>query len=451
TAIYNYIMVVKDAEGNYQVPRVQRYRSPYFVGDPSSTASSAFRTEQRWRRASLFLVDEAYQQLNATRLTAQPNPQIMSYVPMDVSGLDHDFFIHKYETQSYSGSISNGVTSNGTSSSTWPLQGSGTNNTWSSKAGACYENFWRTGTISAALCGDGASTNNATSTVVQSKQGVSPVSNIDQGAMWKACNNTGVIDGSGNIYYLNLVSDAEWVKAADWGDVAQQGTVTQSQFGNNIGSNVAALEYTAKVGLSGDTNSTTTITMASTTGAQVGQLIRGSGIPTNTSITAVTTNTSITISAAATATATGVAFSLQAAGPCNSSNPVSGAVPGNSLQTSNCRSRFGLADGPGNLWDWTNGQVYSAVGYDNGVDGLWLQITKATVAGTKYDLLRGLYISANGPTISQNGDSSYYATALRGSARGDYYAGLGGAGRWSLLGDSLSSRIGTFLGGRCTR
>ncbi len=52
------------------------------------------------------------------------------------------------------------------------------------------------------------------------------------------------------------------------------------------------------------TNTSTTVTMASTSGVFAGQPVTGTGIPANTTVVSVTANTSIVISAAATASAT---------------------------------------------------------------------------------------------------------------------------------------------------
>lgn len=62
---------------------------------------------------------------------------------------------------------------------------------------------------------------------------------------------------------------------------------------------------TAPFTLPGTTvNTTTTVTMASTTGVFAGQPVTGAGIPANTTVVSVTANTSIVISNAATASAT---------------------------------------------------------------------------------------------------------------------------------------------------
>ena len=88
--IYRYILVAVDGNGNAMPGLVQRYRSPYMAGEPAPGGASAFRQELRFRLAAVFLTDETYQQ-------AQTPAQIMVRVPLDVSGLDHDFFMQKYE------------------------------------------------------------------------------------------------------------------------------------------------------------------------------------------------------------------------------------------------------------------------------------------------------------------------------------------------------------------
>src|SRR5206468_2599690 len=107
-------------------------------GDLSSTATQAFRTEMRYRRASVFLVDEVYQ-------NTQSPSQVMVYVPMDQSGLDHDFFMQKYEATLASNTIQNGNSTN-------PISAQSGTNIWADNAAACHDSWLRNGTFSAA-CG----------------------------------------------------------------------------------------------------------------------------------------------------------------------------------------------------------------------------------------------------------------------------------------------------------
>ena len=222
TMVYNYAMVVGDAEGNYRVPRVQRYRTPYLTGDYSLNATATFRTEQRWRRASAFMVDEGYQNSGAL----QSNPQVMVHVPMDQSGLDHDFFIYKYWA-SVSGSVANGMGS-------YPLQSNA--GAWVNNAASCYDTLRRTGSFggNSGPCGNGTALN-TTAAILSSKYNITGKVAMDQGAAWQACANTGVVDGSGNTYYLKMPTPRESYKARDMGDVAEVGTIAQSVVGSLVG------------------------------------------------------------------------------------------------------------------------------------------------------------------------------------------------------------------------
>lgn len=55
-----------------------------------------------------------------------------------------------------------------------------------------------------ANCGDGFSTVNTTTIQIPSKSGLAPLASIDQGAYWKACRHTPIVDGSSNKYYMSL-------------------------------------------------------------------------------------------------------------------------------------------------------------------------------------------------------------------------------------------------------
>ena len=447
-SIYNYIMVVRDGDGNYRVPQVQRYRSPYLTGDFSSTATATFRTEQRWRRAAPFLVDEARQHSATNQL--QANPQTMVYVPMDSSGLDHDFFMHKYEASLYTGAASNGSPD---ATSAYPLQALAGGSTWTNKAGSCFDLLQRTGSFNAAACGDGSNVN-ASSGVLQSKQATTPQVSIDQGVFWKECANTGITDGSNNVYYERLPTDSEWMKAAAWGDVAQQGTVTNTQFAGALGSGVGALESTT-LSLTGDISGTTISNISSTTGIEVGAYIQSTSyINAGTTVASVVNATTITISATPATNGIGRPLTIQTLGNCNTNNLLAVASAGST--TANCRSRYGAADMVGNVWEWTSGQHYTAAGFDNGVDGLWtgrtLTTTNNASFGTIFDLLRGFARSSgNGATVSNNGDYQWYASTLRGAIRGGAWAHGSLGGRWSLSVNIAPSAVSSSIGGRCGR
>src|SRR6476469_6373235 len=105
---------------------------------------------------------------------------------------------------------------------------------------------------------------------------------------WKACRNTGISTINGASYYLNLASDAEWMKAADWGDVDQDGTIDQSVYIANLGASVTNIEWN---GTAADSST-----------------VR-----------------------------------------CHTDSTPTSFYAGNSAQTANCRSRYGAADMIGNL------------------------------------------------------------------------------------------------------
>ncbi|MBC7532373.1 MAG: SUMF1/EgtB/PvdO family nonheme iron enzyme, partial [Oligoflexus sp.] len=363
--VYNYILLVEDASGNAITPLVQRYRSPYFTG-PALSAASAFRLEPRLRRASVFLVDEYHQQY-------QTRPQIMIHIPMEKSGLDHDFFVQKYESSLYSGSVSNNSPAG---ASDWPLQGSAA--AWVKNAALCEDVFLQSGTFDLSGCGNGSAISASTGTV-QSKQGTSPLASIDQGTSWKACRSSGFNDSDGKNYYLQLISSSERIKASDWGDTDQDGTIEAS-----------VNTYTGSVLIT---------TLES--GASDATTIR-----------------------------------------CHTDNNPSGPLLSNSSgagSSSNCRSRYGVADMVGNVWEWSNSQYLGATGLDNGRDGLNLGRTQLLTGGyslvsnlgSTFDLLRGIIQTAGAAAlISANGDQFVSFGGLHGSNWGGAWSHGQNAGRW---------------------
>ena len=149
---------------------------------------------------------------------------------MDSSGLDHDFLTHKYEASLYTGTVNNGSPD---ATSAYPLQALAGASTWTNNARSCYELLQRTGSLNVTACGNGSIVN-ASSALLQKKPDTTPQVSIDQGAFWKGCANTGITDGSGNVYYERLPTDSEWMKAADWGDVTQPVTIMQTQFASAL-------------------------------------------------------------------------------------------------------------------------------------------------------------------------------------------------------------------------
>jgi formylglycine-generating enzyme required for sulfatase activity len=245
----------------------------------------------------------------------------------------------------------------------------------------------RLGGLDSTSCGN----TSATGLIYQSKRDVAVQANIDQGGAWKACKNAGVYDDMGHAYYMSLPTDAEWLKAADWGDLNQDGTIDQNVYTANF--NVNDLEGN---------------------GAQDNYVVR-----------------------------------------CHTDNNPPQPYTSNSSQTASCRSRYGAADMVGNVWEWTNGQIYEAVGNDNGVDGLWLGQTFQTISGAsfgnRYDLLRGFSKSSNAPTVTNNGDFQWYASGLRGSVRGGGWDRGASVGRWAVdLGLAPAENYAVF-GARCSR
>ncbi|RYZ87805.1 MAG: hypothetical protein EOP04_10865 [Proteobacteria bacterium] len=99
--MYEYVLVVGDGSQNFRYAEVQRHRSVLINGNASAYStgkSPPMRLEPRFRKAGVFPIDPGYQSF-------QTNPQYMVHVPMDISGLDRDFFIHKYEAAFVSGTL----------------------------------------------------------------------------------------------------------------------------------------------------------------------------------------------------------------------------------------------------------------------------------------------------------------------------------------------------------
>ncbi len=375
--MYNYMITVTDADGNEVLPMVQKFRTPFLAGDPLSTSEPAWRVEPRLRRASVMLVDEAYQQ-------AQTSPQIMVHVPMDKSGLDHDYYIHKYEASTATGTFANNGSEAVLRTQT-PTSG------WLSKAGECNELIAQNKTFAAA-CGDTNGIVNATQAQVQSKKAILPATFVDQGSAWKACRNSAVADDEGFFYHLKLTTDSEWSKAADWGDVNQDGTIDQSVYVANVGLASSSLEY---------------------------------GTPNNTTVR------------------------------CHTDNNPTTLYLTNSTATAHCRSRYGAADMIGNAYEITSGQISSGAGSDNGEDGLWLNATTpasdGSFAATKWDLVRSIP-TATGATLAFNSDAVLITNSgIQTSIRGGGMNSLGASGRYyHNFQSSPASVAGTDTGFRCS-
>ena len=168
------------------------------------------------------------------------------------------------------------------------------------------------------------------------------------------------------------------MKAAAWGDVAQQGTVTNTQFAGALGYGVDALESSTTAYTGSITGSTPTWTgIGSTADIVVGQSMGAGG----TTVASVVSSTSITQAANA-GSSYALGFALETLGTCHSNG--NAALASANIFTTNCRSRYGAADMVGNVWEWTSGQHYTAAGFDNGVDGLWTGRTLTAANGTSF-------------------------------------------------------------------
>lgn len=376
--IYRYILVAVDGDGNAIPGYIQRYRSPYFAGDPATGAQVAFRQELRWRHAAVFLTDETYQ-------TTQTPAQVMVHVPLNVSGLDHDFFMQKYEAAAADG----GSIDNAAAQSNHPLAANtaldtpepGAIGTWVANAAKCHDKFLQAPTAFDATCGS-----NTTARTLQSKTGLAVQKDISQGALWKACRNSTIATGSFT-YHLYLPTDSEWLKAADWGDVNQNGTIDQHP--SLSGHSVATIEYT--IGNAGGECNTTGSPGLKTTGS------------------ATSAN-------------------------CRSRFGAADMV-GNIMEWANGRhySNSGFDDGMSGLW------------LSHGLR----QVSENPNAGI-YDLLRGTVPeSGEGAHISANSDYYFQNTSLRGSIRGSDYDDNGSSGRWTVGVNFGPTQNYGRLGGRC--
>ena len=241
------------------------------------------------------------------------------------------------------------------------------------------------------------------------------------------------------------------MKAAAWGDVAQQGTVTNTQFAGALGYGVDALESSTTAYTGSITGSTPTWTgIGSTADIVVGQSM-GAGLSTVASVVSATS-----ITQAANAGSSSVSgFSLETLGTCHT-NGNGAPIASANIFTTNCRSRYGAADMVGNVHEWTSGQNLMRSGFDNGVDALWLLQgflnVNAVSFGTKYDLLRAIPGPSVGPTVSPNGDFQNLANSpVRGAYRGGGYNSGTAAGRWYVGMYNTPSYTNAALGGRCSR
>ncbi len=212
-----YVIVAEDEVGNRLAPQVQRFRTPHLTGRPlylkfNDSRQSSFRMEPRLRRVSLALLD--------TTLTTLGKPtQRMSWVPMHLSGLDHDYYISSYELSAYAGVV-NDVSHEG------PASTVGLSYFWRADASTCYERYLRTGLI------DVTCNNGGTSLKVQSVPAVTPISEQDFGSYVAGCMNSNVTDAdtTQNDYRMRPVTTAEQNTAGDWGDFDFNDIVDKNDF-----------------------------------------------------------------------------------------------------------------------------------------------------------------------------------------------------------------------------
>ena len=138
--------------------KIQRYRSPYFTGDTSTQgfASSTFRTELRTAAGGAFPSGRTHENGR--------DQQAMAYVPMDQSGLDHDFYIYKYQAApNGSGAMDRPLADDAI-----PANNNGSGN-WRNWTAACSDYYFRNRNLShSGLWRDGSGSNNTTTQAMRS-------------------------------------------------------------------------------------------------------------------------------------------------------------------------------------------------------------------------------------------------------------------------------------------
>jgi hypothetical protein len=169
--LYRYVIVARDAQGNAVTPEVQRAVPASLVGDLNPGASRYFRREIRWRRAGGFLLGSG--------------SQTMVFVPMQTSGLDHDYFLQEYPAH---------VASGATVSDNYPAD-----------PARCFETLLRTTAVDGTYCGRvGVPT-----VTLGSQPGSTALETALPGTALFSCLAT----KAGGLYPLRLPSGSEWLKA----------------------------------------------------------------------------------------------------------------------------------------------------------------------------------------------------------------------------------------------
>ena len=364
--------------------KIQRYRSPYFTGDTSASyASATFRTELRYRRAAPFLIDEGYE--------SSGDKQAMVYVPLDQSGLDHDFYLYKYAATP--GTIS-GIDSNG-ADAYLPI-GADSSGNWQNWAAACSDYQFRNKSIQTNACGAlGASNANSTTQTVRSYVGDTVTSGngwANYGNAWTSCRNTVFNDVHGDQYSLYLTTNAEWVKAADWGDLSLDGNITVNPNASLIGKTVNTVEGSSS---------------------------------TYSSSQFCNTNT-------------------------NGTAANDGTLSGYPVGFAGCISRYGASQMVGNNEEYVADAFFGQCGIDNGLDSLMLgfQLRSGVPSQASYymDLLRGVPPASNsaGSYISVNYDGllgygAGLSAIIRNGANNNQEAG-----RWFIAGSGALTYSAAF-------
>lgn len=173
--LYRYAIVAKDSLGNAVTPEVQRSVPRNLIGVLNPSSDFYFRREIRWRRAGGFLLGGGTNE--------------MIFMPMQITGLDHDYFIQKYPGTLVGASLG---------TYTYPPSPS-----------TCVESLLREGTLNNGACGASgwpAATlgSTAVGTIVE---------DATQGSAWFGCSGTTVSVAGGHQYRLRLPSDLEWLRA----------------------------------------------------------------------------------------------------------------------------------------------------------------------------------------------------------------------------------------------
>ncbi|MCX6125762.1 MAG: hypothetical protein NTV34_13600, partial [Proteobacteria bacterium] len=205
---------------------------------------------------------------------------------------------------------------------------------------------------------------------------------------------TGVSDSSGSPYYLALPTNAEWTKAADWGDVDFTGTIKQHVLSALVGTTISSLEFTSP-SPSGTCN---TQTSAASTSASAARL------------------------------------------NCQSRYGVSEVV--GSVWEYNLDRMYantGLDNGVDGLW--LSHALKASDSHNSSPTG--------------FDLLRGTVpaVKTAGADITSglNSDGYYQTNTIAGTRRGGSWNVTSEGGRWFMRLSSAPSLTGTHIGARCSR